>query len=96
MIAAFGVSGVRLAGITGMSTWDGYAAAMEHRDKEARRRRRARFDAADAALALAVRLNGYLGDADNRNLLTFAELKVLGAASDVLSAISGRLRETDS
>ena len=53
--------------------------------------RRTRANARDELRGLTARLNRFLVDDDNRSLLSFAELKVLGAASDVMSDIAGRL-----
>jgi hypothetical protein len=66
-------------------------------DEEAERRflegmeRRARADCQTGARDIRSRLNNFLLDEDNRRLLTFAELKVLGATSDVLAEIETRL-----
>lgn len=54
--------------------------------------RRTRADCQNGARDIRSRLNHFLLDEDNRRLLTFAELKVLGASSDILAEIETRLR----
>ena len=55
--------------------------------------RRVRRNARDEATSIRTRLNRFLLEEDNRSLLTFVELKVLGATSDMLAAIETRLGE---
>lgn len=55
------------------------------------RERRVRANAADELRSLTARMNKFLADDDYRPLMAFAELKVLGAATDVMSDIAGRL-----
>lgn len=53
--------------------------------------RRSRRNCRDEATSIRTRLNHFLLEEDNRKLLTFVELKVLGATSDMLAAIERRL-----
>ena len=62
---------------------------MSETDAEIARRTRA--NARDDLRGLTARLNRFLIEDDYRALLSFAELKVLGTASDVMTDIAGRL-----
>ena len=55
--------------------------------------RRTRDNAIDELRGARIRLNHFLLDDGYRKLLTFAELKMLSAASDVMSGTEIRLME---
>jgi len=53
--------------------------------------RRVQANARDELRGLIARLNKFLGDEDNRTLMSLAEMKVLGASGDLMSDIAKRL-----